>query len=78
MLADRYPDDRERGNAMAVALGGLALGVLIGPPFGGVLYEFIGKSAPFIVLAILALLDGRELSTTLFKHEKRRRAMHQI
>ena len=62
MLADRYPDDRERGNAMAVALGGLALGVLIGPPFGGVLYEFIGKSAPFIVLAILALLDGRELS----------------
>lgn len=28
MLADRYPDDRERGNAMAIALGGLALGVL--------------------------------------------------
>lgn len=60
MLADRYPDDRERGNAMAIALGGLALGVLIGPPFGGVLYEFIGKSAPFIILAFLALLDGRK------------------
>ena len=60
MLADRYPDDRERGNAMAIALGGLALGVLIGPPFGGVLYEFIGKSAPFVVLAFLSLLDGRE------------------
>lgn len=60
MLADRYPDDRERGNAMAIALGGLALGVLIGPPFGGVLYEFIGKSAPFIILAFLALLDGCE------------------
>ena len=28
MLADRFPDDRERGNAMGVALGGLALGVL--------------------------------------------------
>lgn len=28
MLADRYPDDEERGNAMGVALGGLALGVL--------------------------------------------------
>lgn len=65
MLADRYPDDRERGNAMAVALGGLALGVLIGPPFGGVLYEFIGKSAPFIVLAILALLDGCESTLSL-------------
>ncbi|XP_013774870.2 synaptic vesicular amine transporter-like [Limulus polyphemus] len=58
MLADRYPDDQERGKAMAIALGGLALGVLIGPPFGGVMYEFLGKSAPFLVLAALALLDG--------------------
>lgn len=58
MLADRFPDDAERGNAMAIALGGLALGVVIGPPFGGFMYEFIGKSSPFIVLSILALLDG--------------------
>ena len=58
MLADRYPDDKERGNAMGIALGGLALGVLIGPPFGGFMYQFVGKSAPFIVLAFLALLDG--------------------
>jgi len=28
MLADRYTDDRERGNAMGIALAGLALGVL--------------------------------------------------
>ena len=28
MLAESYPDDRERGNAMGIALGGLALGVL--------------------------------------------------
>ena len=28
MLADRYPDDEERGNAMGIALGGLAMGVL--------------------------------------------------
>ena len=58
MLAERFPDDKERGNAMAIALGGLALGVLIGPPFGGFMYQFVGKSAPFIVLALLALLDG--------------------
>merc|ERR1719394_2296158 len=58
MLADRYTDDKERGNAMGIALGGLALGVLIGPPFGGFMYQFIGKSAPFIVLAFLALFDG--------------------
>lgn len=58
MLADRYTDDKERGNAMGVALGGLALGVLIGPPFGGIMYEFVGKSAPFLILSILALGDG--------------------
>ena len=58
MLADRYPDDKERGNAMGLALGGLALGVLIGPPFGGFMYQFVGKSAPFIILALLALADG--------------------
>ena len=28
MLADRYPQDEERGKAMGTALGGLALGVL--------------------------------------------------
>jgi DHA1 family solute carrier family 18 vesicular amine transporter 1/2 len=39
MLAQNYPDDRERGSAMGIALGGLALGVLVGPPYGGVLYQ---------------------------------------
>jgi len=58
MLADRYTDDKERGNAMGVALGGLALGVLIGPPFGGFMYQFVGKTAPFLILAFLALVDG--------------------
>ncbi|CAH0559531.1 unnamed protein product [Brassicogethes aeneus] len=58
MLAERYPDDKDRGNAMGIALGGLALGVLIGPPFGGVMYEFVGKSAPFLILSALALGDG--------------------
>ncbi|XP_058050691.1 chromaffin granule amine transporter [Ahaetulla prasina] len=58
MLASVYPDDCERGNAMGIALGGLALGVLVGAPFGSVMYEFVGKSSPFLILAVLALLDG--------------------
>ncbi|CAH0698452.1 unnamed protein product [Spodoptera exigua] len=49
---------QERGNAMGIALGGLALGVLIGPPFGGLMYEFVGKTAPFLMLSALALGDG--------------------
>uniref|UniRef100_A0A915HNA1 Major facilitator superfamily (MFS) profile domain-containing protein n=1 Tax=Romanomermis culicivorax TaxID=13658 RepID=A0A915HNA1_ROMCU len=58
MLAHAYPDDEERGAAMGIALGGLALGVLVGPPFGGVMYEYTGKELPFIILAMLALFDG--------------------
>ncbi|GMR60671.1 hypothetical protein PMAYCL1PPCAC_30866 [Pristionchus mayeri] len=58
MLAQAYPDDMERGSAMGIALGGLALGVLVGPPYGGVLYEWSGKELPFILLALLALADG--------------------
>ncbi|KRX21094.1 Synaptic vesicular amine transporter [Trichinella nelsoni] len=58
MLAEAYPDDEERGTAMGLALGGLALGVLVGPPFGGVLYSYTGKELPFILLALLALAEG--------------------
>ncbi|XP_039402968.1 synaptic vesicular amine transporter isoform X1 [Mauremys reevesii] len=58
MVASVYTNDEERGNAMGIALGGLAMGVLVGPPFGSVMYEFVGKTAPFLVLAALALLDG--------------------
>ncbi|NWW05150.1 VMAT1 protein, partial [Oreocharis arfaki] len=58
LLASVYPDDAERGSAMGIALGGLALGVLIGAPFGSVMYEFVGKASPFLVLAFLALMDG--------------------
>uniref|UniRef100_A0A1A7WBQ8 Solute carrier family 18 (Vesicular monoamine), member 1 n=1 Tax=Iconisemion striatum TaxID=60296 RepID=A0A1A7WBQ8_9TELE len=43
---------------MGIALGGLAMGVLIGAPFGSVMYDFVGKSAPFLILAFLAVFDG--------------------
>ncbi|XP_076834960.1 synaptic vesicular amine transporter isoform X3 [Brachyhypopomus gauderio] len=58
MLASVYTNDEERGNAIGIALGGLAMGVLVGPPFGSVMYEFVGKTAPFLILAVLAVLDG--------------------
>ncbi|XP_018110558.2 chromaffin granule amine transporter isoform X1 [Xenopus laevis] len=58
MLAHVFPDDAERGKAMGFAMSGVAIGLLAGPPFGSTMYEFIGKSSPFLVIAGLALLDG--------------------
>jgi DHA1 family solute carrier family 18 vesicular amine transporter 1/2 len=56
-LAQSYPEDNERGKVMGIALsGGLAGGVLIGPPFGGFMSEFVGKSSPFLVLAMLSFI----------------------
>ena len=36
----------------------------MGPPFGGVMYQFVGKEVPFLILACLALLDGGECSSS--------------
>ncbi|ESO01686.1 hypothetical protein HELRODRAFT_81324, partial [Helobdella robusta] len=58
LLATIYTDDRERGNAISIALGGLAVGALVGPVYGGVMYEFCGKEAPFIILAALTLASA--------------------
>ncbi|OCT90117.1 chromaffin granule amine transporter [Xenopus laevis] len=58
LLANVYTNDYERGRAMGIALTGLAMGVLAGAPFGSVMYEFVGKASPFLVLAVLALMDG--------------------
>ncbi|KAK7899570.1 hypothetical protein WMY93_020423 [Mugilogobius chulae] len=57
MLATIYPDEG-RGQVVGLALGGVSLGQLCGSPFGAVMYQFVGKNSPFLVLAGLALLDG--------------------
>uniref|UniRef100_A0A6I8PLC8 Major facilitator superfamily (MFS) profile domain-containing protein n=1 Tax=Xenopus tropicalis TaxID=8364 RepID=A0A6I8PLC8_XENTR len=58
ILANKYTDDKERGEAMGIALGGVALGLVAGPPFGSAMYAFVGKASPFLILAALTLLDG--------------------
>jgi DHA1 family solute carrier family 18 vesicular amine transporter 1/2 len=52
MIARLYDDEKERSRVMGYVMGGIAMGVLLGYPFGSFLYDFVGKSAPFIILAI--------------------------
>ncbi|XKL64360.1 hypothetical protein PGB90_004446 [Kerria lacca] len=54
LLADTYQNQKERGTAIGVALDGLALGNLLGPLFGGIMYELIGKTEPFLILTTIA------------------------
>ncbi|XP_073350830.1 synaptic vesicular amine transporter-like isoform X2 [Pagrus major] len=58
MLANVYKDDKERGRAMSISLTGLALGLIAGAPFGSLMYQYVGKMAPFLVLAVIAVLGG--------------------
>ncbi|XP_062613862.1 synaptic vesicular amine transporter-like [Saccostrea cucullata] len=57
ILADLYESDYERSKVMGVAMGGVALGVVVGYPFGGFLYSFCGQSSPFIILCIMIIVD---------------------
>ncbi|KAF5278351.1 hypothetical protein FQA39_LY05840 [Lamprigera yunnana] len=56
LLAQTVPKEA-RSKFMPLAFGGIALGVLVGYPFGGATYQFLGKSAPFLLIAFLIALN---------------------
>ena len=51
-------DAQERGHYLALAFTGFGLGVLIGPPFGSVVFQFLGVEVPFYILAGIGAFDG--------------------
>lgn len=51
-----YPEEKIRSQVLGIVLGSMALGVLLGYPFGGILYAFIGKSAPFFIISFLTFV----------------------
>ncbi|XP_048747879.2 synaptic vesicular amine transporter-like [Ostrea edulis] len=57
ILAELYQSDLERSKVMGVAMGGVALGVVVGYPFGGFLYAFCGQSTPFFIVSIFIIID---------------------
>lgn len=61
MIADRFTEESERSKALGIALAFISFGCLVAPPFGGSLYQFAGKEAPFLILAFVSLADGLAL-----------------
>ncbi|XP_070610015.1 vesicular acetylcholine transporter [Erythrolamprus reginae] len=73
LLADQYPEERERNRALGLALAFISFGSLVAPPFGGILYQFARKPAPFLVLALVSLLDALLLVAALRPFARRAR-----
>uniref|UniRef100_A0A1I8MHT6 Major facilitator superfamily (MFS) profile domain-containing protein n=1 Tax=Musca domestica TaxID=7370 RepID=A0A1I8MHT6_MUSDO len=64
LVAQHYPEEERRSKIMGIILGSIALGVLLGYPFGGILYDLFGKSAPFIILSTIIFVNlGLQLVT---------------
>ncbi|CRK88770.1 CLUMA_CG002602, isoform A [Clunio marinus] len=57
LIAQLYPEDHHRSKVMGIVLGSIALGVLFGYPLGGILYDFVSESAPFIIIAFFLFTD---------------------
>ena len=55
LVASTYKEETKRSEALGRALGGGAVGVLLGYPIGGFLYQLTGKTFQFLLITFLAL-----------------------
>ncbi len=61
-LVTRFTNEMQKAQAIKFAIGFSSVGVMLGPPFAGFMYEFFGKMEPFLVLSVLALINGGKLT----------------
>ncbi|XP_064606061.1 synaptic vesicular amine transporter-like [Liolophura sinensis] len=73
LLADTFRDDEERGKVVGYAFGGLSLGIIAGPVYGSMLYDFVSPKFPFQLLACIVLLSGVAQIFTYQKQTKLKR-----
>jgi MFS transporter, DHA1 family, solute carrier family 18 (vesicular amine transporter), member 1/2 len=57
LIASTHPPER-RGTVMGLALSAVGFGVLLGPAVTGLLADAFGLRAPFVLIAVLAVLDA--------------------
>ncbi|KAF9430669.1 hypothetical protein BGZ94_005099 [Podila epigama] len=56
LLSDTYPANR-LGEEMGKILVGQSLGLMAGPPLGGLLQEHVGTKAPYVLCIVLIAID---------------------
>lgn len=56
LVASTYSEETKRSEAIGRALGGGAVGVLLGYPTAGFLYHLTGKTVPFLLVTTLAIM----------------------
>ena len=67
LVASNYKEEMKRSSALGQALGGGAVGVLLGYPIGGFLYQLSGKILPFLIITAMAcLLLGNAINCVLY------------
>ena len=60
MVAKMYQNDHERAEKMGLTMSGIATGVLIGYPMGGILFDLVGEAFPFAIITLgTALILGK-------------------
>ncbi|XP_029634522.2 synaptic vesicular amine transporter-like [Octopus sinensis] len=51
LVAATFKDDYRRGNVIGYAFSGLSIGIIAGPVYGSLLFEFVNPAFPFILLS---------------------------
>lgn len=63
----KHMSDLKRSKVMGLVMGSIALGVLVGYPFGGILYDFVNKSTPFnVIICAIAFNLGKTYHHSYF------------
>ncbi|XP_053620147.1 synaptic vesicular amine transporter-like [Plodia interpunctella] len=75
-LAAAAVSNEQRDKAIGALLGAVALGVLVGYPFGGASYSLWSPGAPFLLISI-ALLTNLVMQIMFLDHEKFNQPIHQ-
>ncbi|XP_066266512.1 synaptic vesicular amine transporter-like isoform X1 [Branchiostoma lanceolatum] len=58
MVIAVFHDKEDRAKNVGFVNTGRNFGVLVGPVIGGVMYQFVGYSSPFLLIAGMTLVDG--------------------